>query len=145
MKMNLKNEDELSDEKRYSKCFRKEISQTQIVTYLINTDKQFYETYQIYQGILKSIDTRDKKKFLNIIHHHSDNISSYMKKSLRTFRNMERYIINAFDYEYSNGITEGMNNLIKQIKHSACGYRKFKHLKARVMLIKGLLNPIKAQ
>ena len=31
---------------------------------------------------------------------------------------MEMYIINAFDYEYSNGITEGMNNLIKQIKHS---------------------------
>ena len=26
--------------------FRKEISQVQIVTYLINTDKQFYETYQ---------------------------------------------------------------------------------------------------
>ena len=68
-----------------------------------------------------------------------------MKKSLRTFRNMEMYIINAFGYEYSNGITEGMNNLIKQIKHSACGYRKFKHLKARVLLIKGLLNPIKAQ
>ena len=143
--MILKNEDELSDEKRYSKCFRKEISQVQIVTYLINTDKQFYETYQIYQGILKAIDTRDKKKFLNIIHHHSDNISPYMKKALRTFRNMEKYIVNSFDYEYSNGITEGMNNLIKQIKHSACGYRKFKHLKARVMLIKGLLNPIKAQ
>ena len=51
--------------------------------------------------------------------------------------------INSFDYEYSNGITEGMNNLIKQIKHTACGYRKFNHLKARVMLIKGLLNPIK--
>ena len=144
-KLILKNEDDLSDQKRYSKCFRKEISQTQIVTYLINTDKQFYETYQIYQGILKAIDTRDKKKFLNIIHHHSDNISPYMKKALRTFRNMEKYIVNSFDYEYSNGITEGMNNLIKQIKHSACGYRKFKHLKARVMLIKGLLNPIKAQ
>ena len=68
-----------------------------------------------------------------------------MKKALRTFRNMEKYIVNSFDYEYSNGITEGMNNLIKQIKHTACGYRKFRHLKARVMLIKGLLNPIKAQ
>ena len=67
-----------------------------------------------------------------------------MKKALKTFRNMEKYIVNAFDYEYSNGRTEGMNNLIKQIKHTACVYRKFRHLKARVMLIKGLLNPIKA-
>ena len=57
---------------------------------------------------------------------------------------MEEYIVNAFDYEYSNGRTEGMNNLIKQINHTACDYRKFKHLKASVMLIKGLLNPIKA-
>ena len=32
---------------------------------------------------------------------------------------MEEYIVNAFDYEYSNGRTEGMNNLIKQINHTA--------------------------
>ncbi len=56
---------------------------------------------------------------------------------------MKEYILNAFDYEYSNEIVEGTNNLIKQIKHTACDYRKFKHLKARIMLIKGQLNPIK--
>ena len=144
-KLILKNEDELSNKKHYSKCFRKDVSQVDIVTYLINTNEELYNTYQIYQGIIKAIDTRDKDKFLNIIHHHPKDISKYMKKALRTFRNMEKYIVNALDYEYSNGITEGMNNLIKQIKHTACGYRKFKHLKARVMLIKGLLNPIKAQ
>ena len=71
-------------------------------------------------------------------------VSKYMKKAINTFRNMTEYILNAFDYEYSNGIVEGTNNLIKQIKHTACGYRKFKHLKARIMLIQGLLNPIKA-
>ena len=58
---------------------------------------------------------------------------------------MENYILNALEYNYSNGIVEGTNNLIKQIKHDACGYRKFEHLKARVMLIKGLLNPIISQ
>ena len=65
-----------------------------------------------------------------------------MKKALKTFIKFEKYILNALTYEYSNGITEGLNNLIKQVKHSACGYRKFKHLKARIMLIKGLINPI---
>ena len=65
-----------------------------------------------------------------------------MKKSLKTFINMENYILNSFDYEYSNGIVEGTNNVIKQIKHTACGYKKFKHFKARIMLIKGILNPI---
>ena len=58
---------------------------------------------------------------------------------------MEAYILNALEYNYSNGIVEGTNNLIKQIKHNACEYRRFKHLKARVMLIKGLLNPIVSQ
>ena len=141
-KLILKAEDELSEKKKYSKCFKKDVSQIDIVTYLINTNEEFYNTYQIYQGILKAVSNRDKEKFLNILYHHNKNISRYMKKALRTFKNMEEYIVNAFDYDYSNGITEGMNNLIKQIKHSACGYRKFKHFKARVMLIKGLLNPI---
>ena len=65
-----------------------------------------------------------------------------MKQTLKTYKDMEKYISNSFDYKYSNGIVEGINNVIKQIKHTACGYKKFNHLKARVMLIKGLLNPI---
>lgn len=48
--------------------------------------------------------------------------------------------LNAFDYDLSNDIVEGTNNIIKQVKHNACGYRLFKHLKARIMLIKGLYN-----
>ena len=49
---------------------------------------------------------------------------------------MEKYIINAFDYNFSNGVFEGTNNIIKQIKHNACGYRLFKHLRARILLVK---------
>lgn len=130
--------------KKYQNCFRKDMSQYDIVTYLINTNEELYETYQIYQSILYSIDTKNKDIFLSIINGKKTKISRYMKKAIKTFKDMEQYILNAFDYEYSNGIVEGTNNVIKQIKHIACGYRKFKHLKSRIMLIKGLLNPIKA-
>lgn len=146
-KLILKKECELDDKKKkYSKCFRKEMTEKEIVTYLINTNKTLYNDYQIYQGIDKALNTKDKELFLNIIHNNknSKNISIKMTKALKTYINLEQYILNSFDYEYSNGMVEGMNNLIKQVKHSACGYRKFNHLKARVMLIKGLLNPIKA-
>ena len=144
-KLILKDKRDLDkDNKKYQKCFKKEMSQYDIVSYLLNTNKELYETYQVYQSILYSINNRNKNIFLSIINGKNLNVSNYMKKALKTFRNMKEYIINAFDYEYSNGIVEGTNNLIKQIKHTACGYRKFKHLKARVMLIKGLLNPIKA-
>lgn len=142
-KLLLKDKRELNNkDKRYQKCFRKEMTQKEIVTYLINTNTELYETYQIYQSILYSLDTRNKQIFKSVINGKKKG-SEYMKKAIKTFKNMEKYIYNAFDYEYSNGITEGINNLIKQVKHTACGYRKFSHLKARVMLIKGLLNPIK--
>ena len=112
---------------------------------MINTDTILYNDYQIYQGILKSVNKRDKATNLNIVNNniHNKNISLKMKKALKTFSCMEEYILNTFDYEYSNGMVEGTNNVIKQIKHTACGYKKFSHLKARVILIKGLYNPIK--
>lgn len=144
-KLILKKESELDDIKeKYSKCFRKEMTEKEIVTFLINTNDTLYNDYKLYQAIDKAINNRDKEKFLNIVHNNKNNkhISKKMKTALKTFIKLEKYIINSFDYEYSNGITEGINNLIKQVKHSACGYRKFKHLKARIMLIKGLYNPI---
>ena len=144
-KLLLKDKRDLDKKKKkYQTCFKKEMTQYDIVSYLLNTNEELYETYQIYQSILYSIDTRNKNIFLSIIHGKNQKISNHMRKALKTFRNMKKYILNAFDYEYSNGIVEGTNNLIKQIKHTAYGYRKFKHLKARVMLIKGLYNPIKA-
>ena len=145
-KLLLKNEDELDkDNKRYSKNFNKELSQFDIVQYLINTDDILNYTYNLYQGIIKSIKNRDKNKFLNIIHNVDlKKLNKYSKKAINTFLNFEKYIVNAFDYELSNGLVEGTNNIIKQVKHNACGYRKFAHLKARIMLIKGLCNPLKA-
>ena len=145
-KLILKKECELDCEnKKYNKHFRKEMTQKEIVTYLINTNKTLYNDYQIYQGIDKAINNRDKDLFNKIVNNNLNNkyISKKMKKALKTFKEMKQYIDNSFDYEYSNGIVEGINNVIKQIKHTACGYKKFNHLKARVMLIKGLYNPIK--
>lgn len=141
-KLILKDENDLSDKLSYSKHFRKEVSQKYIVTYLLNTNYELKVTYNYYQGLLKSLKSKDKQKFLNIIHHPNSLISSYAKKANKTLLDMERYIVNAFDYDLSNGIVEGTNNIIKQVKHNACGYRLFKHLKARIMLIKGLYNPL---
>ena len=145
-KLILKNEYDLDkDNKKYSKNFNKEMSQYDIVQYLINTDDTLYYTYNLYQGIIKSINNRDKNKFLNIIHNvDKKKLNKYSKTAIKTFLNFENYIVNAFDYELSNGLVEGTNNIIKQLKHNACGYRKFSHLKARVMLVKGIYNPLVA-
>lgn len=144
-KLILKNEEDLDRKtKFYSPHFRKEVTEEYIVTYLINTNDELKATYHYYQGLLKSLKNRDKTKFFSIIHNAPSNISPYAKKCNTTLLNMEHYLVNAFDYDLSNGLIEGTNNVIKQIKHSAYGYRKFSHLKARVMLIKGLYNPLTA-
>lgn len=142
-KLILKSEDDLDDKKKsYSSNFKKEVTEKYIVNYIINTNKTLNATYNYYQGLLKSLKISDKEKFLSIIHNPSSLISDYAKKANKTLVQMEKYIINAFDYDLSNRITEGTNNVIKQLKHTACGYRKFTHLKARAMLIKGIYNPI---
>ena len=144
-KLILKKESELDDKnKKYNKHFKKEMTQKDIVTYLINTNEKLYKDYQIYQGIEKAISSRNKELFFNIVNNNKNNkiISKKMKQALKIYKDMEPYICNSFDYEYSNGIVEGINNVVKQVKHTACGYKKFNPLKARVMLIKGLLNPI---
>ena len=61
-KLIVKNEHELSDEKKYSKHFKKEISQKEIVQYLINTNKELKATYECYQGLINSL--KDKEMFL---------------------------------------------------------------------------------
>ena len=53
-KLIVKNENDLSDEKKYSKYFKKNISQKEIVTYLINTNSLLKNTYECYQGIINS-------------------------------------------------------------------------------------------
>lgn len=51
----LKNEEKLNfKKKKYNKYFKNEMTQKDIVTYLINTHEKLYNDYQIYQGIEKA-------------------------------------------------------------------------------------------
>lgn len=62
----------------------------------------------------------------NIINDKNNKISKYIKKTIKIFENMEQYILNAFDYEYSNEFVEDTNNVIK---HIAFGYKSSNILK----------------
>lgn len=84
-KLVLKNENDLSDEKKYDKHFHREISQKEIVSYLINTDKTLKATYECYQGIINSIKQKDFSKFKNIVQHSNNNISDNMKRVIRIY------------------------------------------------------------
>ncbi len=140
-KLILKNKDKLNDKDlHYSKNFNKEISEKEIVEYLLHTNTELLNTYNVYQNIIISLQSKDKKIFLDTIHFKYNDISDYMKKAIKTFNKFEKFILNSFDYDLNNGIIEGTNNLIKTIKRISFGYRSFSHFKARILLIKGVVK-----
>ena len=124
--------------KKYSNYFKKVISEYDIVQYLINTNPVLKETYNVYQGIIKSIRNKDTNLFIKIIESKHNNISEYMKTTLKTYNKFKKFIINSLNYTFNNGLIEGINNLIKCIKRIAFGYKSFLHFKTRIMLITGI-------
>lgn len=57
----------------------------------------------------------------------------------RTLRRWAVQIVNWHRARVSNGLTEAVNNLIKQIKRTGFGFRRFTHYRLRVLLY--LLGP----
>jgi transposase len=51
----------------------------------------------------------------------------------RTLINWSEEILNSFEYRFSNGYTEGVNNKIKVIKRNAFGVRDFKRFRNRIL------------
>lgn len=51
----------------------------------------------------------------------------------KTFINWSEEILNSFEYPFSNGYTEGVNNKIKVIKRNAFGVRNFKRFRNRIL------------
>lgn len=138
-KLIQKFEDDLDkDNKKYSNHFGKEITDYDIVSYIINTNKELKATYEVYQGILRSIKNKDANLFCNIVSSNHESISEYMKTTLKSLNKFSYHIIMSFNYNFNNGIIEGINNLIKCIKRIAFGYKSFYHFKTRILLISGI-------
>ena len=55
------------------------------------------------------------------------------KACLTAVHNWDKYILNAFDYPYTNGFTEGCNNKTKVLKRTCYGVRDFKRFRNRIL------------
>ena len=119
----------------YSKCFKRYISQQEIIDSLLSLDPELRATYDFYQTIKQAINLRNLDVFHYAIQHPSDFLSTEMKTALKTLTNYQNYIKNTIETSYTNGVLEGINNKIKVIKRIAFGYRSFYHFKARILII----------
>lgn len=137
----LKNEDEIDNSKwKKWKCFDDLMTQADIVDYLVNTNEELKNTYELYQTLLHELKNNQKDKIEATLNKKYNNISSYMKTSLKTLREFLPYIKNTLSYPYHNGFVEGNNNFIKVLKRIAFGFRSFRRFKARIMICKNLLH-----
>ena len=140
-KLILKSRDELNNSKwkRFT-CFKDMMTELDVVDYLVETNKELNDTYQLYQDLLYSFKHNSYNKLINSIKPNYKYVSSYMKTSIKTIKQYLPYIKNTFENKYNNGFIEGNNNFIKVIKRIAFGFRSFRRFKARIMICKGLIN-----
>ena len=126
--------------KRY-KCFKDLTTEQDIVDYLVSLDKEFEETYEVYQDLLYAFQNNNINVLEDTLNTKYNNISEYMITSIKTIKSYVNYIKNTFNTKYHNGYIEGNNNFIKALKRIAFGFRSFTRFKARIMICKGLINP----
>ena len=126
--------------KRY-KCFKDLTTEQDIVDYLVSLDKEFEETYGVYQDLLYAFQNNNINVLEDTLNTKYNNISDYMITSIKTIKSYVTYIKNTFNTKYHNGYIEGNNNFIKALKRIAFGFRSFIRFKARIMICKGLINP----
>lgn len=121
--------------------FKKQMTEVDVVEYLINSDEELKNTYYLYQKLLYAFKYNDFKGFEEAINSNLTGISEYMKTSIKTLKYFTTYIKNTFNHNYNNGVLEGTINYIKTIKKIAFGFRSFLRFKARIMICKGLIVP----
>ena len=140
-KLLLKSKDELDFEKwKKFTCFNKFMTESDVVNHIINTNDELKQTYIVYQNLLSSIKNKDFNLFSNILNNYNNNISDYMKTSIKTLNEFKDKIYNTFNTNYHNAYIEGNNNFIKVIKRIAFGFRSFIRFKTRILICKGLLT-----
>ena len=122
-------------------CFNDLTTEQDIVDYLVSLDSELEETYQVYQDLLYAFQNNNFNVLDATLNKKFNNLSEYMKTSIKTLKGYIEYIKNTFNTGYHNGYAEGNNNFIKVLKRIAFGFRSFTRFKARIMICKGLINP----
>ena len=117
------------------RCFKNIMTETDVVDYLLNKDQIFDNTYILYQDILYYLQHRNYEYFSKIINGKQENISKTMNTTLNTLRKYSEYIKNTLEYSYSNGVMERNNNTCKLIKRISFGFRNFRNMKTRILII----------
>ena len=122
------------------RCFKNLMTETDVVDYFLSKDKFFENSYDVYQDILYHLQHRNYEGFNKVINKEYKNISKQMQTTLSTLKKYSKYIRNTLEYSYSNGVMERNNNTCKLIKRISFGFRNFRNMKSRIMIITNIFR-----
>lgn len=108
------------------------MTEVDIVDYLLDLNSELKSSYNLYQNILYALQNKNYQLLETILNF--DDISNYMKTSIKTLKEFLPYIKNTLENSYSNGVMERNNNTCKLIKRIAFGFRNFRNFKARILI-----------
>jgi transposase len=129
---------------RYHRCFKNLMREIDVINYLLSLDPELKASYELYQYVRFSSKNKDFSLLKKVLNEKVNNVSDYMKTSIKTVKKYIDYVENTFKYDYTNGVLEGINNKIKLIKRIAFGYRCFYNLKNRILITQNLVSLKKA-
>ena len=127
------------------RCFKNLMTEVDVVDYLLSKDKFFENSYDLYQDILYQLQHRDYKGFSQIINQKYKDISKQLQTTLNTLKKYSKYIKNTLEYSYSNGVMERNNNTCKLIKRISFGFRNFRNMKSRIIIITNIFRKDKRE
>ena len=116
-----------------------------ILDYLLDKNPLLKDTYNLIHNLRESLQENDSEAFkAQLAQSKLVNLPSGLRRVLRTFIKLQRYIGHTFKYKHlTNGRIEGLNNKIKVLKRIAYGYRNFQNFRTRILMTNKLyLNEI---
>ena len=127
------------------RCFKNLITETDVVDYLLSKDKFFENSYDLYQDILYHLQHRNYEGFNKVVNKEYKDISKQIQTTLNTLKKYSKYIKNTLEYSYSNGVMERNNNTCKLIKRISFGFKNFRNMKSRIMIITNIFRKDKRE
>jgi len=111
--------------------------QTDEVAVMLMTSERLRQAYHLknkFQEFMWSKSSIEGRKKLSewIILAELAGLAEF-RACLTAVHNWDKYILNAFDYHYTNGFTEGCNNKTKVLKRVCFGVRNFSRFRNRIL------------
>ena len=118
----------------YLRTFRQTLIPREVVQKTLPFSEELRYYYDLYQLLLFHFQEKRASYFLDLIEEHLDTVNKECHTVFKTFLRYKDYIINALELPHSYARLEVTNNLIKDIKRQAFGFKTFKNFKTKILI-----------